>query len=272
METVELGRRALCARRAARDFRRRIDSTNDEARRARRSGDPGPLWIVADAADQGPRPARPQLGSPPGNLYASLLLIGFAPPAIAPQLGFVAGVATDRRADRDHRRAASARAQMAERRAARRRQARRHAAGRLQPARRPRPSAASSASASIAPPRPTACPIRRAISRRLSGADDRRRAFRLPLGLIWTEQLAAVGAAAPDFRRCASTGSTHAAGLGGPIEARLRARNARRALRDHRPRRAPHYFSRRRTTRHRSRRHLLAGPGGAGPSRSDGHE
>ena len=34
--------------------------------------------------------------SPPGNLYASLLLIDEVAPAIAPQLGFVAGVALRR--------------------------------------------------------------------------------------------------------------------------------------------------------------------------------
>ena len=58
-----------------------------------RAGDPGKLWIVAARQSAG----RGRLGrawvSPPGNLFASLLLIDFAPPARAAELGFVAGVA-----------------------------------------------------------------------------------------------------------------------------------------------------------------------------------
>ena len=70
-----------------------LDSTNDEAMRAARVGAPGLLWIVAGAQTGG----RGRLGrawaSPPGNLYASLLLIDPAPAARCAELGFVAGVA-----------------------------------------------------------------------------------------------------------------------------------------------------------------------------------
>lgn len=68
-------------------------STNADALRLAREGENGPLWVVA----------REQLGgrgrhgrvwhSPPGNLYASLLLVDPCTPEVAPQLGFVAGVA-----------------------------------------------------------------------------------------------------------------------------------------------------------------------------------
>lgn len=57
------------------------------------AGDPGRLWIVA--AQQGAgrgRLARPW-ASPPGNLYASIVLVGDVEPARAAELGFVAGVA-----------------------------------------------------------------------------------------------------------------------------------------------------------------------------------
>jgi BirA family biotin operon repressor/biotin-[acetyl-CoA-carboxylase] ligase len=75
-----------------------LGSTNDEAAsRVARSPegccDPGRLWIVADRQFSG----RGRLGrawvSPPGNLYASLLLIEPCARKDAPQLGFVAGVA-----------------------------------------------------------------------------------------------------------------------------------------------------------------------------------
>jgi BirA family biotin operon repressor/biotin-[acetyl-CoA-carboxylase] ligase len=69
------------------------ESTNDEAAAAARRGDPGRLWIVAreQRAGRG-RHGRPWT-SPPGNLYASLLLVDPCEPAVAPQLGFIAGVA-----------------------------------------------------------------------------------------------------------------------------------------------------------------------------------
>ena len=70
-----------------------LGSTNDDAMERGRAGDPGGLWIVAARQSAG----RGRLGrvwsSPPGNLFASLLLVDPAPPDRAPQLGFVAGVA-----------------------------------------------------------------------------------------------------------------------------------------------------------------------------------
>jgi BirA family transcriptional regulator, biotin operon repressor / biotin---[acetyl-CoA-carboxylase] ligase len=70
-----------------------VESTNDEAAAAARRGEPGRLWIVAreQRAGRG-RHGRPWT-SPPGNLYASLLLVDPCAPAVAPQLGFIAGVA-----------------------------------------------------------------------------------------------------------------------------------------------------------------------------------
>jgi len=70
-----------------------VDSTNAEALRRARAGERGPLWIVAtqQIAGRGRR-GRPWV-SPPGNLYATLLLTDPAPAVAAPQLGFVAGLA-----------------------------------------------------------------------------------------------------------------------------------------------------------------------------------
>jgi BirA family biotin operon repressor/biotin-[acetyl-CoA-carboxylase] ligase len=73
--------------------RETLGSTNDEARRLALAGDPGRIWIIAGEQTRG----RGRLGrawtSPPGNLYASALLVDPAPIAIAAQVGFVAGVA-----------------------------------------------------------------------------------------------------------------------------------------------------------------------------------
>ncbi|MBF9232517.1 biotin--[acetyl-CoA-carboxylase] ligase [Microvirga sp. BT350] len=68
-------------------------STNDDALAAARSGDPGQLWVVAAEQRAGRGRHGRQWSSPPGNLYASLLLIEPCEVAIAPQLGFVAGLA-----------------------------------------------------------------------------------------------------------------------------------------------------------------------------------
>jgi BirA family biotin operon repressor/biotin-[acetyl-CoA-carboxylase] ligase len=70
-----------------------LGSTNDEAMARARAGDAGRLWISAERQTSGRgRQSRPW-SSPSGNLYASLLLIDPSPQALAPQLGFVAGVA-----------------------------------------------------------------------------------------------------------------------------------------------------------------------------------
>jgi len=73
-----------------------VGSTNDEARRRALAGDPGRLWIVAREQTQGRGRRGRVWKSPPGNLYASALLVDPAPVAIAAQIGFVAGVALRR--------------------------------------------------------------------------------------------------------------------------------------------------------------------------------
>lgn len=70
-----------------------VGSTMEEARRALHQGDPGQLWIVARSQNAGRGRHGRQWSSPPGNLYASLLLVNPCEPALAPQLGFVAGLA-----------------------------------------------------------------------------------------------------------------------------------------------------------------------------------
>jgi BirA family biotin operon repressor/biotin-[acetyl-CoA-carboxylase] ligase len=89
---VELGPSAKAAsyRLIVRDS---IGSTNDEAMRLARDGDPGQLWLVAREQLQGRGRRGRSWSSPPGNLYASLLLIDVGPPEHLPELGFVAGVA-----------------------------------------------------------------------------------------------------------------------------------------------------------------------------------
>lgn len=68
-------------------------STNDDALAAARRGDPGRLWITARWQTAGRGRQGRSWASPEGNLYTSLLLIDPCEPALAPQLGFVAGVA-----------------------------------------------------------------------------------------------------------------------------------------------------------------------------------
>lgn len=70
-----------------------VGSTMEEARRALHQGEPGKLWIVARSQNAGRGRHGRQWSSPPGNLYASLLLVAPCEPAQAPQLGFVAGLA-----------------------------------------------------------------------------------------------------------------------------------------------------------------------------------
>jgi BirA family biotin operon repressor/biotin-[acetyl-CoA-carboxylase] ligase len=89
---VELGASAKAAsyRLIVRDS---IGSTNEEAMQLGREGDPGGLWIVAREQKQG-RGRRGRIwSSPPGNLYASLLLSDAASSEHLPELGFVASLA-----------------------------------------------------------------------------------------------------------------------------------------------------------------------------------
>lgn len=74
-------------------IRDEVASTMEEARRAAAQGEPGKLWVVARSQNAGRGRHGRQWGSPPGNLYSSLLLRDPCPPALAPQLGFVAGLA-----------------------------------------------------------------------------------------------------------------------------------------------------------------------------------
>ena len=69
-----------------------LASTNDEAMRLAHAGDAGRHWIIARSQSGGRGRHQRKWISPPGNLYASLLLIDPAPMALAPQLGFVAGL------------------------------------------------------------------------------------------------------------------------------------------------------------------------------------
>ncbi|KPF72844.1 hypothetical protein IP69_03095 [Bosea sp. AAP35] len=73
--------------------REEVGSTMEEARRALQQGEPGQLWIVARSQNAGRGRHGRQWTSPPGNLYASLLLVDPCEPVRAPQLGFVAGLA-----------------------------------------------------------------------------------------------------------------------------------------------------------------------------------
>lgn len=68
-------------------------STNDTAMAALRAGDPGALFVVAERQTGGRGRQGRVWTSPPGNLYATLALRDPSPLSIAPQLGFVAGVA-----------------------------------------------------------------------------------------------------------------------------------------------------------------------------------
>ena len=68
-------------------------STNAEALERARGGERGPLWITANAQSAGRgRHGRPWV-SPPGNLYASLLLTDPASQQRAAELSFVAALA-----------------------------------------------------------------------------------------------------------------------------------------------------------------------------------
>ena len=68
----------------------------DEARAYLMAGNNQPCWFVADEQTGGRGRHGRTWVSPPGNLYATLALIAPCDPAIAPQLGFIAGVALHR--------------------------------------------------------------------------------------------------------------------------------------------------------------------------------
>ena len=70
-----------------------VGSTNEEAMGLAREGDPGGVWLVAREQVEGRGRRGRTWSSPPGNLYASLLLIDAAPPEHLPELGFVACLA-----------------------------------------------------------------------------------------------------------------------------------------------------------------------------------
>lgn len=73
-----------------------IDSTNDEARRLIETGERGPLWIVAARQTKGRGRLGREWDSPVGNLHASFIYGDIPEARLAPQLGFVTGVAAMR--------------------------------------------------------------------------------------------------------------------------------------------------------------------------------
>ena len=70
-----------------------LGSTNAEALALARAGERGPLWITATTQSAGRGRRNSIWVSPPGNLYASLLLSEPSPQPLAPQLSFVAALA-----------------------------------------------------------------------------------------------------------------------------------------------------------------------------------
>lgn len=70
-----------------------LGSTNAEALVLARSGECGPLWVSARTQSAGRGRRGSHWVSPAGNLHATLLLSDPSPPALAPQLSFVAALA-----------------------------------------------------------------------------------------------------------------------------------------------------------------------------------
>jgi BirA family transcriptional regulator, biotin operon repressor / biotin---[acetyl-CoA-carboxylase] ligase len=70
-----------------------LGSTNAEALARSRAGERGPLWISARTQQAGRGRRGNNWISPPGNLYATLLLNEPSPAVCAPQLSFVAALA-----------------------------------------------------------------------------------------------------------------------------------------------------------------------------------
>jgi BirA family biotin operon repressor/biotin-[acetyl-CoA-carboxylase] ligase len=73
-----------------------LSSTNDRARTLAVGGEPGRQWILADEQRAGRGRQNRVWSSPPGNLYASALILDPCPIEIAAEIGFVAGVAAHR--------------------------------------------------------------------------------------------------------------------------------------------------------------------------------
>ena len=71
-----------------------IDSTNAEARRRAKAGEPGPLWIWSARQSQGRGRGGREWISHHGNLFASLLIGVNCPIRVASQLALVAGIVT----------------------------------------------------------------------------------------------------------------------------------------------------------------------------------
>jgi BirA family transcriptional regulator, biotin operon repressor / biotin---[acetyl-CoA-carboxylase] ligase len=69
-----------------------VDSTNAEARRRAKAGEPGPLWIWSARQSQGRGRGGREWISRPGNLFASLLIGVNAPQRVAGQIALLAGV------------------------------------------------------------------------------------------------------------------------------------------------------------------------------------
>jgi BirA family transcriptional regulator, biotin operon repressor / biotin---[acetyl-CoA-carboxylase] ligase len=70
-----------------------VDSTNEEARRRGRAGEPGPLWIAAARQTMGKGRRGRVWIAPPGNLSATLLIRPGRATAACAQLSFVAALA-----------------------------------------------------------------------------------------------------------------------------------------------------------------------------------
>lgn len=70
-----------------------LSSTNTEALAMARYGERGPLWITAQRQTAGRGRRGNEWISPPGNLYATLLLADPAPSQRAPELSFVTALA-----------------------------------------------------------------------------------------------------------------------------------------------------------------------------------
>jgi BirA family transcriptional regulator, biotin operon repressor / biotin---[acetyl-CoA-carboxylase] ligase len=69
-----------------------VDSTNAEARRRAKAGEPGPLWIWSARQSQGRGRGGREWISRPGNLFASLLIGVNAPQRVAGQIALLAGI------------------------------------------------------------------------------------------------------------------------------------------------------------------------------------